>query len=99
MVEERHSHYANQIDRSITMGRVDKKEQILQQAGYVYSFDREIYFNHRTKKVFSVEFIEDHSEDELQRFLSEKTEGEEWHFYFNSPPPKAVKSELESVLR
>ena len=80
------------------MRRVDSKEQMLQQAGYTYSFDREIYFNRKAKKVFSVEFVMDHSEDDLQRSLSEKTEGEEWHFYFNAPPPEAVRSELESVF-
>ena len=80
------------------MGQVDRKEQILQQAGYAYSFDRMIYFNRRTKKAFSVEFVEDHNEDEIRRALGEKTEGEHWHFYFNSEPPEGVKSELESVL-
>jgi len=80
------------------MGRVDSKEQILRQAGYAYSFDRMVYFNRKAKKVFSIEFIEDHREDELQKFLSEATEGKEWHFYFNSPPPKSVKMELEGVL-
>ena len=80
------------------MARVDRKEQILQQAGYGYSFDRMIYFNRKTKKAFSVEFVEDHSEEELQESLGEETEGGHWHFYFNSPPPEGVKSELESVL-
>jgi len=80
------------------MGRVDRKEQILQQAGYAYSFDRMIYFNRKSKKAFSVEFVEDHSEEELQRSISEEAKGEHWHFYFNSPPSEGVKSELESVL-
>jgi len=81
------------------VGRVNRKKQILQDAGYEYSFDRMIYFNRGTKKVFSVEFVEDHSEDELQRLISEKPKGEGWCFYFNSPPSKAVKRELESLLR
>jgi len=80
------------------MGRLDRKEQILQQAGYAYSFDRMVYFNRKTKKVFSVEFVEDHDETELQRFFSESIGDEEWHFYFNTPPAKAVKNELASVL-
>ncbi|MFH0810168.1 MAG: hypothetical protein V2A77_06830 [Pseudomonadota bacterium] len=80
------------------MARLNPKERILQQAGYAYSFDRMVYFNRHTKKVFSVEFVEDHSEKELQRLLGEETEGALWHFYFNSPPPDAVKNELESVL-
>jgi len=78
---------------------VDRKEQILQEAGYAYSFDRMIYFNRETKKVFSVEFVEDHSEKELQGFICEETAEEKWRFYFNSPPSQAVKTELESLLK
>ena len=39
------------------MGTLDTKSKILRDAGYVYSFDREVYFNRRTKKIFSLEFI------------------------------------------
>ncbi len=80
------------------MGTVASKSQILREGGYAYNFDRMVYFNPRTKKVFSVEFVEDHSEDQLQSCLSEQTNGAEWRFYFNSPPPGAVKRELENVL-
>lgn len=80
------------------MGTVASKSEILREAGYAYNFDRMVYFNPRTKKVFSVEFVEDHSEDQLQSCLSEETNGAEWRFYFNSPPPGAVKRELENVL-
>jgi len=80
------------------MATLDNKSQILKKAGYAYSFDREIYFNRKTKKVFSVEFIEDHNENELQSRLNEKIDGDEWYFYFNSPPSEAVKSELKRVL-
>ncbi len=80
------------------METVAIKSQILREAGYAYNFDRMVYFNPSTKKVFSVEFVEDHSEDQLQSCLSEQTNGAEWRFYFNSPPPGAVKRELENVL-
>jgi len=81
------------------MGTLDTKSKILRDAGYVYSFDREVYFNRRTKKIFSLEFIEDHNENEIQRCLSENKEGEDWHFYFNFDPSDSVKREIESVLR
>jgi hypothetical protein len=81
------------------MGTLDTKSKILRDAGYVYSFDREVYFNRRTKKIFSLEFIEDHNENEIQRCLSENKEGEEWRFYFNFDPSDSVKREIESVLR
>jgi hypothetical protein len=75
-----------------------KKGHMLEQAGYAYGFDRMVYFNPKTRKAFSVEFVEDHSESEIQKCIREKTGGAEWRFYFNSPPSEAVKRELESVL-
>jgi hypothetical protein len=55
------------------MARRDRKSEILRDAGYAYGFDREIYFNRVAKKVFSIEFVEDHSEEELKRCISENT--------------------------
>jgi ABC-type transporter lipoprotein component MlaA len=74
------------------------KEQILENAGFQYSFRREIYVNRRSRKVFSIDFIENHSEEELQESIAESVNGSGWHFYFNSPPPEGVKRELEAVL-
>jgi hypothetical protein len=74
------------------------KGQILQDAGYAYNFDRMVYFNPTAKKVFSVEFVEDHTDSDLQKCIREETNGADWRFYFNSPPPEAVKRELENVL-
>jgi len=73
------------------------KSQMLEDAGYSYNFDRTVYVNRGAKKAFSVEFIQDHKEDELQRRLHEETNGE-WRFYFNAEPAPAVKAELENVL-
>lgn len=80
------------------MTTLTTKGQILDDAGYAYNFDRTIYVNRKTKKVFSVQFIEDHDEKELKDRIGENTQGAEWRFYFNSPPSEAVKRELESVL-
>jgi hypothetical protein len=80
------------------MAALVTKRQILADGGYTYSFDRKIYINRRTKKVFSIEFIEDHNEEELQRCITENTQGGRWRFYFNSQPPEAVKRELEGLL-
>jgi len=74
------------------------KGQILEDAGYAYNFDHIIYVNRNTKKAFSVQFVEDHDEEELKSRISENTQAGEWRFYFNSSPSEAVKRELESVL-
>lgn len=74
------------------------KAQILENAGYKYNFDREMYLNRNQKKGFSVEFVEDNTEDELQRSIGEETPGTEWRFFFNVPPTDAVKRELMNIL-
>ena len=40
------------------VGTPNGKSQLLREAGYVYNFDRMVYVNRRTKKAFSVEFVE-----------------------------------------
>ena len=80
------------------MTALANKGHILEEAGYAYSGIRMIYFNPMTRKVFSVEFVEDNDASELLDRISQNTDGEGWRFYFNSPPSEAVKRELESVL-
>jgi hypothetical protein len=74
------------------------KTEILDKGGYAYSFDRQMYINRKTKKAFSVEFVQDHSEDQIRKRIQEHNGGQEWRFYFNLPPSEAVKHELECVL-
>jgi len=75
-----------------------QKKDILWQADYRYNFDRDIYFNRKVKKAFSLEFVASHPEEEIFRRISESTNGNGWTFYFNSPPSEGVKRELERVL-
>lgn len=74
------------------------KQQILQGAGYAYNFDRGLYFNRKDKKAFSIEFIEDHDEGELDKRIHESVVDKTWQIYSNSPLPESVKRELEKVL-
>jgi hypothetical protein len=74
------------------------KEQILKDNGYSYSFDRELYVNRSLKKAFSVEFIEDNPEDEIERLARDKSPSPEWQFFFNSKPSAAVERELANLL-
>ena len=72
------------------------KRQILEDAGYRYHFDRMIYLNRAAKKIFSVESVDDHREEWLAARIAEPPEGNEWRFYFNSPPSEYVKNQLLS---
>ena len=75
------------------------KKQVLEEAGYVYSFDRSIYLNCNARKVFSVEFVEDNTEATLEACISGPAPSPgEWQFYFNSAPSETVKRELLKIL-
>jgi hypothetical protein len=80
------------------VGTADSKERLLREEGYTYNFDRKVYLNRKAKKIFSVEFIEDHDENDLRKCIDEGADGAGWRFYFNSPPPKGVQREIENVL-
>jgi hypothetical protein len=86
------------------------KDQILEDAGYTYSFEKALYINRRIKKAFSIEFVEDHTDAELLARINEsgsengnendngENGNDRWQFYFNAPPSESVKHELERVL-
>lgn len=81
------------------MAGLATKEQILKNAGYVYNFDRELYLNQKTKKAFSIEFIEDNAAEEIEARIRQNISGaDEWTFFFNRPPSPAVKRELANLL-
>lgn len=73
-----------QEESSVT--KPPEKEQILKNAGYSYSFDRELYLNRSVKKAFSVEYLEHHSPDEIRKAMQEPPKAQ-WYFYFNGGPP------------
>lgn len=74
------------------------KREVLRKAGYVYDFDREVFFNRAARKAFSVEFVEDRAVDQLRRCIRESNRGR-WRFYFNTPPSETVREDLELALR
>ena len=74
------------------------KTLILEEAGYIYHFDREMYFNRRTKKAFSLEFVEDHQPNEIQKLIATKKTTRNWSFYFNSILSSDIRRQLEQVL-
>jgi hypothetical protein len=81
------------------MRNVATKERILEDAGYAYSFDRSIYVNRAARKVFSVAFVQDHSEADLEELIKKPAlPAGEWCFYFNADPSAAVKRDLSAIL-
>jgi hypothetical protein len=74
------------------------KIRILREAGYRYSFDRDLYLNPGKKKAFSVEFIEDRSLEEIANGIREDGASADWRFFFNKEPSEAAKRELSRLL-
>ena len=71
-----------------------RKLAILKGAGFRYHFDREIYVDRQSRKVFSLEAIEDHDEVWLQRCVDENIDQDKWTFYSNSPFSEEIKDAL-----
>ena len=79
------------------MTEITEKEQLLESSGYRYHFDRMIYFNRSVRRAFSLEFVEDHSQHEIQKLL-ETPARDDWAFHFNKPVSDRVKRELAEAL-
>lgn len=71
------------------------KSELLRSAGYRYNFEMMHYVNRKERKAFSVEFIEDKDQTELERCILEKPKESGWHFFFNDPPSDSVRKLLE----
>ena len=81
------------------MRTLDTKQNILDDAGFAYNIYHAVYFNRKSKKIFSVQFLEDHDDEDLERLIREDTGDKDWKFYFNSgEPPEEVRHEIEARL-
>ena len=76
-----------------------EKKQLVESAGYRYSFDRRLYINRLERKAFSVEFIDDSTEDRLREALvTPAPSSGDWDFKFNTAPSPSVRRELVALL-
>lgn len=80
------------------MTELTKKEALLEASGYRYHFGREIYFNRTKRQALSLEFVEDHSLDEIRGLVDQQSAASGWDFYFNDPPSDRVKRDLADAL-
>ena len=48
------------------------------------------YVNRETKKVVSVEAVEDHSDEWLREMIAQANDSGDWRFYFDQPPSQSV---------
>lgn len=79
------------------MTELTEKEELLESSGYRYHFDRMIYFNRAVRRAFSLEFVEDHSQQEIHTLLRSPATNE-WIFHFNQPLSGRIRQELAEAL-
>src|ERR1039457_7325037 len=72
--------WSSDVCSSDLLTTLDTKQHILDAAGFAYNFDRRVYFNRKSKKIFSVAFLEDQSEAEIERLIRDDTGDKEWKF-------------------
>jgi len=70
------------------------KESLLRDAGFTYNFDRLIYLNRARRKAFSIEWLEDHSEQELRASIAAPNGSDKWQIFFNEKPSDNVLREF-----
>lgn len=75
------------------------KVHLLDNAGYIYNFDRMMFINRRAKKAFSAEFVDDRQPEEIATRIEEQTDGLDWHFYTSNILTPGVERELKKVLQ
>jgi hypothetical protein len=81
------------------MTELATKEHVLKNAGYRYDSERRVYLNRESKTAFSLQFLEDNPDAEIESCLRNDLRSEkEWRFFFNEPPSAAVKSEVTNLL-
>ena len=82
------------------MRTITAKTQILEDGGYAYNFDREIYVNRKDRRVFSLECVEDKSEGWLKEKINAPAlQTGKWDFNFSREPPSpGVERALSEIL-
>ena len=81
------------------MTKIDTKDRLFEDAGYSYSFSRDVWVNRDRRKIFSFEFVEDHTDSEIAACLAEPSlPADEWQFYFNSLPTKLGRQHLAKIF-
>ncbi len=77
-----------------SMSELTEREELVESSGYRYHFVLMHYVNRTARRVFSIEFVESHSREELQRLIIEAPTTTGWVFYFNEQPSDGMKRKL-----
>jgi hypothetical protein len=75
-----------------------KKYELLSSSGFIPHFSRAIYNNRQTKKVFSLQAIEDHAPEWLRSNIRSPNKTGTWQFYFHQPVAEDAIKEIVREL-
>ncbi len=81
------------------MTELTEKETVLEAAGYRYDFSRMIYVSQDRRRVFSLEFVEDHPLEEIRKLAVARSKSQGWTIHFNEAPSASTKRDLVQALR
>jgi hypothetical protein len=74
------------------------KRQVLDAAGYEYELTHEMFVNWKARKIFSWEFVDEHTVEELSSCVNVDPSGPEWRYYFNTTPGPSAFRNLQDAL-
>ena len=74
------------------------KADIFDDGGYRYWVERMCYVNRATKKLFSIQWIDAHSEEEIVEKFAEPNDTGDWQFYLNEAPTPYVRNLVTDEL-
>ena len=76
----------------------NQKYEMLQRAGFVKHFQRDLFLNRAATKIISLVAVEDHDIDWLQQVIEENNQTGRWQFYFNAPVENNTRKEILAEL-
>ncbi len=78
------------------MEAVETKEELLRSNGYKYNYEMMHYVNRKTRKVFSVEFIQESDPETIEASIKSEPPLSGWQFFFiEESPSDSMKVLLE----
>lgn len=77
-------------DTGVPTSELIEREDLLESTGHRYHLIRWCFVNRRNRRVFSIEFMEKHTKEELQRLIDAPAT-DDWVFHFNEPPGDSVR--------
>jgi len=77
--------------------RMCKKSDVLDAGGYVFDYYYGTYVNKSRRMLFSHQFVDAHSAEELESHIATAMPDSKWQFFCLKPPAPSVRQKLEAA--